>query len=87
MQLVMQCRLVRNAASPLLIQRMLSCNSPLRPAYLPSVQPGCGSALRDGILDWEDALPEDELALSGEESCQLGRRAVEGGKLQQPEPF
>lgn len=28
-------------------------------------QPGCSASLRDQILDWEDALPEDELELSG----------------------
>lgn len=36
-------------------------------------QPGCGAGLRDHILDWEDALPEDELELSGEAHNELHR--------------
>lgn len=41
-------------------------------------QPGCGAALRDHILDWEDALPEDELELSGKVQEGKPHRLVAG---------
>lgn len=45
-------------------------------------QPGCGAALRDHILDWEDALPEDELELSEQHAKEADLAICLGTSLQ-----
>lgn len=45
-------------------------------------QPGCVSSLRDHILDWEDALPEDELRLSEEHAREADLALCLGTSLQ-----
>ncbi|KAL4445407.1 hypothetical protein ABPG77_011232 [Micractinium sp. CCAP 211/92] len=45
-------------------------------------RPGCGAALRDHILDWEDALPEDELELSEQHAKEADLAICLGTSLQ-----
>ena len=43
---------------------------------------GCKGRLKDGILDWEDALPEDELELSEEAASEADLAICLGTSLQ-----
>lgn len=54
----------------------------LRPTGRRCTQAGCSGRLRDNILDWEQALPEDELAASEEHASKADLAICLGTSLQ-----